>query len=98
MSDELKSALDLAMEKLDRETGPRPQPLTDDQKVKIADIRSRYSAKTAELEIATEAKVRKALQSGDHETAEQAQRILSAEKQRFEQAQEKEIKKVRSGS
>ena len=98
MSDELKSALDLAMEKLDRESGPKPRQLTDDQKVKIADIRSRYSAKAAEVEIATEAKVRKALQSGDHEAAEQARRLLSAEKQRFEQAQEKEIEKVRSGS
>jgi len=96
MSDELKSALDLAMEKLDREMGASVQPLTDDQKARIADIRSRYSAKAAEIEIATQAKIREALQSGDYEAAEEARKILSDEKQRFERAQEKELEKVRA--
>ncbi len=98
MSDELKSALDLAMEKLDRAEGTSPRQLTDDQKARIADIRSRYSAKAAELEIATQTKVRKALLSGEPEAAEQARKILGDEKQRFERALEKELEKVRSES
>jgi hypothetical protein len=52
--DRLKSAYELAMErfqKKDAEAGIERQPLTDEQKAEIADIRSRYQAKIAELEI-----------------------------------------------
>jgi hypothetical protein len=52
--DRLKSAYELAMErfqKKDAEAGIVQAPLTDDQKADIAEIRSRYQAKIAELEI-----------------------------------------------
>ena len=52
--DRLKSAYELAMErfqKKDAEAGIVQTPLTDDQKADIAEIRSRYQAKIAELEI-----------------------------------------------
>ena len=52
--DRLKSAYELAMErfkKKDAEAGIERQPLTDDQKAEIAEIRSRYQARIAELEI-----------------------------------------------
>ena len=52
--DRLKSAYELAMErfkKKDAEAGVERQPLTDDQKAEIAEIRSRYQARIAELEI-----------------------------------------------
>src|SRR4030095_1959450 len=51
---ELKSAYELAMErfkKKDAEAGVERQPLTDEQKAEIAEIRNRYQAKIAELEI-----------------------------------------------
>ena len=52
--DRLKSAYELAMErfkKKDAEAGVVQTPLTDAQKAAIADLRSRYQAKLAELEI-----------------------------------------------
>ena len=52
--DRLKSAYELAMErfqKKDAEAGIVHTPLTDEQKAAIAEIRSRYQAKIAELEI-----------------------------------------------
>ena len=52
--DRLKSAYELAMErfqKKDAAAGVVQTPLTDDQKASIAEIRSRYQAKIAELEI-----------------------------------------------
>lgn len=50
----LKSAYELAMERFqkeDAEAGVVQTPLTDAQKAAIADLRSRYQAKLAELEI-----------------------------------------------
>jgi hypothetical protein len=52
--DRLKSAYELAMErfqKKDAEAGIVQQPLTDEQKAAIAQLRSRYQAKIAEIEI-----------------------------------------------
>jgi hypothetical protein len=49
-----KSAYELAMERLrqkDRDEGLEPNPLTDDQKTRIAETRSFYAAKLAEREI-----------------------------------------------
>lgn len=52
--DRLKSAYELATErfkKQDAEAGFVQRPLTDAQKAAIAELRSRYQAKIAELEI-----------------------------------------------
>ena len=52
--DRLKSAYELAMErfqKKDAEAGFVQTPMTAEQKTAIAEIRSRYQAKIAELEI-----------------------------------------------
>jgi hypothetical protein len=55
MSDDApKSALELALERLrrkDREEGVRERPLTDEQRARIAQIRTQYEAKLAEIEI-----------------------------------------------
>lgn len=52
--DRLKSAYELAMErfqKKDADAGVVQKPVTDAQKTAIAELRSRYQAKIAELEI-----------------------------------------------
>ena len=46
----MKSAVELAMERLDAEAGPI-QVLTDEQKLRIADVESEIGAKIAEREI-----------------------------------------------
>ena len=49
-----KSAYDLAMERLrkkDADAGIEHQPVTDEQKAAIAEIRNFYQAKIAELEV-----------------------------------------------
>jgi hypothetical protein len=51
---EPKSAYELAMERLrkkDAEEGVEHRPLTDEQKAAIAEVRSQYEAKIADLEI-----------------------------------------------
>ena len=51
MSDDLKSALDLAMEKADKMMGDEIPGLNDDQKKRIAETRKECEAKIAEKKI-----------------------------------------------
>ena len=91
--DEPKSAIELAMEKLARE-GFEETPLTEDQKAEIADIRSRYRAKIAELEIHHEGKLRAV---ATLEEAEALRDELAKEKERLEAEMEKRVSQVRTG-
>jgi hypothetical protein len=52
--EKLKSAYELAMErfqKKDAEAGIVSQPLTDEQKAAVAEVRTQYQAKIAQIEI-----------------------------------------------
>lgn len=97
MTDELKSAVELALEKLDREIGKELPQLTDDQKKRISEVRSRYEAKIAEAEISAQSTVRKARQSGDFSALEEAKTHLTSERQRLERLRDREIKQIRRG-
>ena len=46
----VKSAFELAMERLDKESGPT-QKLNDEQKARIAEIEKMYAAKSAEVHL-----------------------------------------------
>ena len=90
--DKPKTAVEIAMEKL-RERGDSPvKSLTDDQKAEIADIRSRYRAKIAEIEIKQEDKMSKA---GSYEELEGLREELTLEKKRLEDKMEEEDERVR---
>ena len=89
--DEPKSAVELAMEKL-RARGDFSQKLTDDQKAEIAEIRTRYKAKIAELEIKQQDKMNKA---SSYEEIESLKEELVKEKTRFNEKMEAEVRKVR---
>ena len=52
----MKTAYELAMERLEKSSGPTKK-LTDDQKERIAEIERVYSAKIAELRLSYEAKL-----------------------------------------
>lgn len=94
MTDELKSAVELALEKLDRELGASI-PLSDQARQKIGEIRAKYQSKIAQEEITAQEKIRAALRQGDYATVEQVQARLAEEKRRLEEACEKEVAKVR---
>jgi len=96
MSDEMKSAVELAMEKLDRELGAQVRSLTARQKEEIAEIRSLYRSKIAQAEISAQTKIREALLRGDAALAAQAEQELGSEKQRLERLMEKEVESVRN--
>jgi hypothetical protein len=95
MSDEgaPKSAYELAMEKLKSRGDLEPKSLTDDQKKAIAEVRSRYRARIAEVEIQHQAKL-KAVAS--YEELEKVQAELAREKDRLNSEMEEKVEEVRS--
>ena len=93
--DEPKTAVELAMEKLEARDDFKEVKLTDEQKVEIADIRSRYRAQIAEFEIQHEGQVPAV---GSLEEAEVLRAELKKEKQRLEEEMEKRVSDVRAQS
>jgi predicted outer membrane protein len=60
---EMKSAVELAMEKLGKlKTDTSSESLTDEQRQRIGDLRKQYDAKIAEKEIMMQAEIRKLMQ------------------------------------
>ncbi len=89
---EPKSAVELAMEKL-RARGDFPDnPLSDEQKAEIAEIRSQCRAKIAEWEIKQQDKIR---QATSFEELEGFKEELAREKTRLNEKMEAEVQKVR---
>jgi hypothetical protein len=95
--DRLKSAYELAMErfqKKDAEDGVVLTPLTEAQKAAVADLRSRYQAKIAELEILHRSKLRVMADPATRELAEDEYR---RERERLNAERETKIDRVRRG-
>ncbi len=76
MSDDLKSTLDLAMEKADKMMGEETPVLNDDQKRRIAETRKEYEAKIAEKKI---------LLAGSEELTFELQKLNSAKEEKIKE-------------
>ena len=96
MSDNLKTALELALEKL-AETPEKIQKLSDPQRKSITETRKKYQAKIAEKQLETEEKISKAIQSGEIAPIEALQNQLIEERRHLEQAMEKQVQQIRDG-
>lgn len=96
MSDELKSAYELAMEKL-RSKGEE-QKLTEDQKAEIAEVRSRFQAKLAELEIRQQGEVQELQLKGDFENLQKREQEYVRDRERIREEMERQIQKIREGA
>lgn len=79
----MKSAYEIAMERLERESGPSKK-LTEEQKTAIAEIDKKYDAKIAEHRLAVQAKIKAAANSEEFQklNAELADGIASLEDKR----------------
>ena len=71
----MKSAYELAMEKLQKESPDIK--LTDEQRAELAELDKKYQAKIAEREVFLEGKIAEAVAAGEYEAAEQIQKELS---------------------
>ncbi|HKT80853.1 MAG TPA: hypothetical protein VJP86_11580 [Vicinamibacterales bacterium] len=93
---ELKSAFELAMERLqqkDAEAGIERKPLRDEQKAEIAEIRRTYEAKLAELDLRHQDK-RTALIDPLQADAENAE--YRRERERLTAERDRKIEKIRA--
>jgi uncharacterized protein YecT (DUF1311 family) len=81
----VKSAYELAMERLEKASGPSKK-LTDAQRAEIADIDSVYDARVAETKLEYDGKMGSAQSPADMETlrAELAARLSELDKEREE--------------
>ena len=92
-----KSAYELAMARLrkkDQEAGEDERPLTDAQKTAIAEVRSFYKSKSAELEILHQAALRKA---GSREEIDTLNDNLRRDNERLAGERDRKISAIRKG-
>ncbi len=92
----MKSAYELAMERLDVEAGAS-KPVTAEQKAQLAQIDEKYRAKIAEREIFLKQKLVEASAKGMISDAEDLSKQLANEKARLEEEREGEKDVVRKG-
>jgi len=90
----MKSSYELAMERMG---GGDNQPLTNEQKEKIAEIDSKYKAKIAERKIFLEKNLSDAQAQGNEEEIELVRRQLNDEVADLEAKSESEKDKIRLG-
>ena len=95
VSDEPKSAVELAMERLrakDREAGIEAKPVTEEQRAAIAEVRQIYEARLAEAEILHRSKLRGSQDPGERETLEEQYR---RDRDRLTSDRDSKIEKLR---
>ena len=91
----MKSSYELAMERLNK-SSPAAK-LTAAQKKQLAELDSKYTAKTAEREIALKDELNKAAAAGDAEKFEQLQKQLIHERKKIQTELEEKKEAVRQG-
>jgi hypothetical protein len=92
---ELKSAFELAMERLrksDAEAGVEQRKVTDAQKAAIAEIRNFYEAKLAELELLHQGRMRTTADPGERAAREEEYR---RDRERLSTERDTKIEKAR---
>jgi len=95
MSDELKSAWEVALEKMEGREDLAVEKLTTEQKQAIREIRQDYQARLAEAEISTQTQVKKVVESGKFDEVEKIQQHLVDDKQRLNREMDQKIEKIR---
>ena len=89
----MKSAFELAMSRLEKESPT--QKLTDNQKLRLAEIDVEITAKIAERKVFLEGEIVKA--AGDPASEAQLRKQLAMEIARLEEKREDKKKKIRDG-
>lgn len=100
---EMKSAVELAMEKLGKRQVQEPVlPLTDAQRREISDLRKQYEAKIAEKDIMLQAEIRTLIQRRPPQeavaTARELQEKFQETKTALQQELEEKIAAIRARS
>jgi hypothetical protein len=89
----MKSAYELAMERLNKQSAP--VKMTEQQKKQIAELESKYKAKIAEREIALKDQIAVASGAGDFEKMEKLEEELARERRKLQGELEEKKDQVR---
>ena len=90
----MKSAYELAMERLEKESPT--QELTDNQKTQLSELSKVYEAKIADKELFLNREIAKAEEAGEFELIEQLAKQLVRDRKALEDELEKKKNEVRS--
>jgi len=93
----MKSAYELAMERLNTTNPNENTPLSDAQKEELADLDNKYKARIAEKKIAATKRISEASLKGDFEQISQAEKELQIDIQQIESDRESAKDRVRQG-
>ena len=91
----MKSAWELAMEKLDAEDPEAGKSLTDEKKAELAEIDAKYDAKIAERKIFLNKALNEATEQGNGEEVENLERQIIDETSRLEEERQEAKDKAR---
>jgi hypothetical protein len=91
----MKSAYELAMERLAKSDPNANRPLTPEQKARLAEIDRVYKGKLAEREIFLKKQLDEAYAAEKFEDAEKIKQQLASERARLEEDKEAEKERVR---
>ena len=89
----MKSAFELAMERLEKESPT--QELTDEQKVKLSELSKIYEAKIADKEVFLNGEIAKAEEAGEFEQIGQLTKQLASERKLLDEELEQKKNEVR---
>lgn len=92
----MKSAYDLAMERLEKRDG-KLAPLSQEQKKALAEVENKAKAKTAEFEIMFRQKLEAAYAGGKPEEIEEVERQKRSELERIRYQADAEKERIRQG-
>ncbi|MBI5380581.1 MAG: hypothetical protein HZA31_01650 [Opitutae bacterium] len=93
----MKSAYELAMERLNKADPAANKALTAEQKTRLADIDRVYKGKFAEREIFLKQRLEAALTEGKPEEVEKIKTQIASERVRLEEERDAEKERVRRG-
>jgi hypothetical protein len=91
----MKSAYELAMERLQKEAPS--VPLTEEQRIQLSEIDSLYKSKIAEKELLLQDQIQKELSAGRFNEIESLRQQLSTELRRLSEEREAKKERVRRG-
>jgi predicted nuclease with TOPRIM domain len=91
----MKSAYELAMERLAKSDPDSSKPLSTEQKARLAEIDTIFKGKIAEREIFLKKQLDEVLADGKYEEVQKINKQLSSERARLEEEREEEKERVR---
>jgi hypothetical protein len=92
----MKSAYELAMERLSKSDPAASRPMTPEQRTKLAEVDRLYQGKVAEREIFLRQQLEQALAARNAEEVDKIRKQISSEKARLEEDRESEKDRIRA--